>query len=132
LLLTEVGRALLPCYLPSAEEPSNKAVTVARVVSALRHMAERPVWKSMEGELWWWGTLVKRYRNDAAYQRRVLDKFQATSWATCIENPLPSRGAIGGKRHLTYTIENLNRSQHPLRIRFRTTGASVIVWERNI
>jgi hypothetical protein len=95
-------------------------------------MAERPLWKASDGELWWWrAELVKRYRHDAADQRCVLDAFQATSWTSCGENPLPNQHGVNRTR-LRNTIKDLNRGQDPQRVRFHCNGSAGMRWNENI
>jgi|GEM_PF-3500929 len=130
LLLTEFGCALLACYLSRGREASAGNGWAATVVTALRHMAERPIWNAEEGELWWRGTLVKRFRNDAAMQRCVLDALQAGAWKGCRDNPLPLRSGLNRKIQLKHTIKEMNRGQSQRRIRFRGNGRSGIDWEK--
>ena len=92
-------------------------------------MAERPIWNSPAGTLWFQGRLVKRFRNDAALQRCVLDALQATAWTGCPDNPLPACNGINRKRQLKHTIKDLNRGQHPRCIRFRGDGRGGICCE---
>jgi hypothetical protein len=92
-------------------------------------MAERPLWKAIEGELWWRGGLVKQYRSDAAQQRYVLDAFQSRGWIASIDNPLPHQEGLNRKTALQYTIKRLNRGQSPLRIRFCGDGRGGIRWK---
>jgi hypothetical protein len=93
-------------------------------------MADRPLWKAKQGELWWRGELVKRFRHDAADQRCVLNAFQDNAWENRIDDPLPVRWGRSRKKHLHETIKSLNRGQKLRRIRFRGDGtASGIRWE---
>jgi hypothetical protein len=129
LLLTRFGRAILPAYLPDVKEPATTDIGFVQVAGALLQMAERPIWNAARGELWWQGTLVKRFRHDAADQRCLLDAFQAGAWMKCEENPLPHRSAINRKTQLQNTIKDLNRGQHPLQIKFRGNGRGGARWE---
>ncbi len=58
LLLTECGRAVFACYLDRLHDRGAKDLWITKAVQAFRRMAERPLWKAVEGELWWRGMLV--------------------------------------------------------------------------
>jgi hypothetical protein len=51
-------------------------------------MAERPIWKAKEGELWFKGKIIKRIGPKATSQRAAFNAFQAGGWQPPIENPL--------------------------------------------
>jgi len=129
LLLSADWRALLPSYDCHLDDSSAEEIRIAKLALALRRMAERPLWKREAGELWWQGILVKRFRNDAADQRCVLNEFQAHGWSDCKRNPLPHSPRINCKERLHNTIRDLNRGQHPQRIWFRGDGSGGIRWE---
>lgn len=129
LVLTELGAELLSQYC-GAEHSAASLVGAVRLTGALTLLAERPVWKPRQGELWWCGELVKQYRHDAADQRCVLDAFQAQSWATRIDDPLPVECGRNRKVHLHETIKSLNRGQKPRCIRFHGDGTTTgLRWE---
>jgi hypothetical protein len=69
----------------------------------------RPRWVAEDGELWCQGECLKRFRNDAAGQRRLLDAFEEAGWPRRIENPLPRDRKRNRKRWLHDTIGDLNR-----------------------
>jgi len=130
LTLTLLGLARVQDYLgpqPSAEHPLE---ILSRLVAALLRMAEWPLWKESDRELWWHGTLLKQFRHDAAYQRCVLAAFQAAGWPSRIDDPLPRRRDCNRKQHLRETIKSLNRGLHRRALRFRSDGAaSGVRWE---
>jgi hypothetical protein len=131
LVLSDLGRALLRCYANGETAGLDDGAWVAQCALALRHMAERPIWNRREGELWWKGTLVKRFGHMAEDQWHVLEGFQAHGWQTNSPNPLPGRSGCNRKQQLRSTIQDLNRGQHPLRIRFRGDGRGGVWWEAN-
>jgi hypothetical protein len=130
LVLTDLGAAVLERYLPRNGAGEDAREVGTRVAAALGRMAERPLWKANQGELWWRGELVKRFRHDAADQRCVLDAFQDSAWDNRIDDPLPVRCGRSRKKRLHETIKSLNRGQKLRRIRFRGDGtASGCRWE---
>jgi hypothetical protein len=129
LFLTPFGRSILPCYSQGLDPRAAREVSLMAYAVALFEMAERPIWKADEGELWWQGDLVKRFRHDAADQRCVLDAFQRRGWPGCHDNPLPAHRGVNRKIQLRNTLKNLNRGQHPLRLRFHADGRGGVRWE---
>jgi hypothetical protein len=133
VVLTDLGATVLERYRHRSGSGVDVWEVRTRVAAALGRMADRPLWKANQGELWWRGELVKRFRHDAADQRRVLDAFQDNAWDNRIDDPLPVRWGRSRKKHLHETIKSLNRGQKLRRIRFRGDGtASGIRWERVI
>ncbi len=129
LLLTEFGQVVLPCYFDGSRESGCASLWISQIVVALRHMAERPIWNARLGELWWHASLIKRFREDAANQRCVLDGFQDGGWMRVNENPLPAHRGLNRKRQLKYTIRDLNRGQHPTQVRFHGNGRGDVQWD---
>ena len=98
-----------------------------------RPLRERPVWDATAGELLWQGQLVKRFRHDAANQRRLMDAFAAAGWPHCVPSPFPSSSDSPQKKCLYWTIAGLNQSQRgPLKLRFRADGRGHVCWEPSI
>jgi hypothetical protein len=130
LVLTDLGATVLERYRHQNGSAVDAREVGTRVAAALGRMADRPLWKAKQGELWWRGELVERFRHDAADQRCVLDAFQDHAWENRIDDPLPVRWGRSRKKHLHETIKSLNRGQKLRRIRFRGDGtASGIRWE---
>jgi hypothetical protein len=127
LLLTEFGNAVSKCYMKDRAGLFSRTECRAHVLLAVRHMAERPIWNTSEGVLWFQGMLVKRFRHDAPLQRCVLDALQATAWTRHAGNPLPSQEGVNRKIQLKNTVKDLNHGQHC--IWFRGDGRGGIRWE---
>jgi hypothetical protein len=131
-VLTEVGAAALCDHFGSGEMEDEPLQMAGRLVAALVRLAQRPLWKTKPGELWWRGRLIKGFKSHADNQRCVLQAFQAVGWEDRIDDPLPPHGTKSRKQHLHTTIQALNRGQNPLRIRFRGDGtARGIRWEEH-
>jgi hypothetical protein len=117
LMLTESGAGYAREWLALAENVAAEP-------------RERPHWNRLAGELWWKGTLIKRFRHDAANQRFVLDAFETAGWSRCIENPFRKQGVQQPKRCLHRTIEGLNeRQQKVLGLHFGGDGRGGVRWD---
>lgn len=91
----------------------------------------RPVWIAELRELRIDGRAIKRFTQSAQAQEAVLAAFQSAGWPPAIVNPLSNGPRQDPKRHLRYTVQNLNRAQRPLCIRFFINGdARTIHWEK--
>jgi hypothetical protein len=75
------------------------------------------------------GQVVRVFRQDAPFQEKVLDEFQAQHWAAKIANPLPRHARINRKRHLKEVVARLNDKQVPALLRFHAEGAQAVRWE---
>jgi hypothetical protein len=75
------------------------------------------------------GQVVRVFRQDAPFQEKVLDEFQAQHWAAKIANPLPRNARINRKRHLKEVVARLNDKQVPALLRFHAEGAQAVRWE---
>src|SRR5262249_15082674 len=82
----------------------------------------KPRYDAMLHELYLGAELVKRFTRPAKSQELILAAFQEDDWPPAIDDPLPAQFNQDPKRHLHYTIRNLNRGQKPLRIRFVING----------
>ncbi len=112
LMLTEQGRVA-----------SGRLLGVAGLDS-------KPSWRAGSRELWWQGRRIKKFRNDAANQRFVLDEFQAAGWPPRLEITFPRRKGVNFKNRLRETARGLKKGQNPLCIRFSLDGtAGGIRWE---
>lgn len=90
--------------------------------------AERPVWDDQLRELSWQGVLVKRFRQPAENQERILAAFQEEAWPPRVDDPLPPAGRDGPTR-LRDTIRCLNRGQASPVLRFVADGTgSGVCW----
>jgi len=89
-----------------------------------------PHYDAMLHELRLGDELVKSFTRPARAQELILQVFQEEGWPPAIDDPLPSQFNQDPKRHLHYTVRNLNRGQTPLRIRFYINGhGETIRWE---
>ncbi len=74
--------------------------------------------------------IVKCFTRPASAQELILAAFQEEGWPPAIDDPLHAQYNQDPKRHLHYTVRNLNRGQSPLRIRFYINGnGETIRWE---
>jgi hypothetical protein len=92
--------------------------------------APRPFWSAATSELLWRGVCIKRFRHDAANQRRLLDAFEGEGWPARLRFTLPAMPRRSGKARLHETIKSLNRGQKALRFHGDGTGQGVR-WEAN-
>src|SRR5262249_7988413 len=70
-----------------------------------------PRWNEARRELWVGDQLVKRYRQPAPDQERILTAFEEEGWPLHIDDPLPPQSGRDSKYRLHDTISNLNRYQ---------------------
>jgi hypothetical protein len=82
----------------------------------------RPVWDGERRELRIGDVVVKRFKQPAANQERVLAAFEEEGWPPRIDDPLPPLQEQDGRARLHATISNLNRGQGPGRIVFGGGG----------
>lgn len=82
-----------------------------------------PRWDGQAGELHYRERLVKRFRNAASNQRRILEEFQRRRWPGELADPLPADPEVNRKQRLHDTIKNLNRGQLELCLRFYVADA---------
>jgi hypothetical protein len=92
-----------------------------------------PLWDGQSGELHYRGRLIKRFRNAASNQRKILEEFQRQRWPEELADPLPADRGVNRKQRLHDTIKNLNRGQEAPRLRFYGADAGHAVgwkpWE---
>jgi hypothetical protein len=96
-----------------------------RIESAMESLSQRlapPVWDSDQRALSVRGVEVRKYRNPAANQTRILEEFQSREWSSRIENPFTD------ERTLNLTVCDLNRTISPPLIEFFCDGSSRVGW----
>ena len=81
-----------------------------------------PVWNKRRHELTWNGHLVKRFRVPAKNQEQILDVFEEDGWPPRVDDPLPPRAELNGKRRLHDTIHSLDRRQQHTILHFYGDG----------
>jgi hypothetical protein len=87
--------------------------------------ADRPRWDSQRRELHFRGQVVKRYRQPAKNQERILQEFQEAEWPDRIDDPLPGDSNDPHQR-LADAIRGLNDNDA---IRFERDGTGEgILW----
>jgi len=105
-VLTERGLALAR----PAEEPVSPApAVIPRYFPDLK-------------ELWFQGTLVKRFKVPAHNQELILSAFEEEGWPPHLDDPLPPLDGIEPKRRLHDAVGKLNRNQHQRMLHFRGAG----------
>ena len=82
----------------------------------------KPHWNSQTRELHLGGKLVKRFAVPADNQERVLAVFEEEGWTECVQDPLPPKADVDGKRRLRDTVKRLNRCRASDGLRFFTDG----------
>jgi hypothetical protein len=88
-----------------------------------------PHYDAMLHELRLGDEIVKCFTRPATAQELILAVLEEEGWPPAIDDPLTSPNQ-DPKRHLHYTVRNLNRGQDPLRIRFYINGhGETIRWE---
>lgn len=89
-----------------------------------------PHWDAERRELWFRGTLVKRFRVPADNQERILAAFEEEGWPGRVDDPLPPHGEVEPKRRLRATVQALNRAQATPRVRFESDGQGTgVCWQ---
>ncbi len=88
-----------------------------------------PQWKPGPRELWHGNQIVKRFRQPAHNQERILAAFQEQHWPLRIDDPLPG-SAVEPKTRLRAAIRSLNSRQQRRLLRFWADGTGEGVgWE---
>ena len=96
---------------------------------AAAHTSAIPHFDSDRRELTFRGLLVKRYREPAPNQERILEEFEEQRWPPCIQNPLRARPDQVPAQQFHDTLRRLNQQEHRL-LRFRGDGTGTgILWE---
>lgn len=94
-------------------------------------VAATPRWDPNRRELWLDGMLVKRFRQPAPNQEKILSAFQEEGWPPSIDDPLSQNPEQNPKRRLNQTIRNLNRFHQTSLIRFGGDGTGeCVMWNR--
>jgi hypothetical protein len=93
-------------------------------------VAPRPHWDAGCRQLLVGPILVKRYRQPAANQEKILEAFEEEGWPPRIDDPLPPRYEQDTKRRLHSTINNLNRGQERQILHFYGGGdGQTVAWK---
>lgn len=117
-VLTESGEALVERFLHVLDEFSSNSDQPERRLDTRPQVLIRPHWDGGRRELRFGRIVVKRFRNTAPNQERILSAFEASGWPDDINNPLPTPCNGSPAPRLLHTIRRLNQTlQHPL-IRF--------------
>ncbi|MBX7167977.1 MAG: hypothetical protein K1X74_16705 [Pirellulales bacterium] len=118
VLLTSIGVQL------ALELHTKRTATVSRRVQ------RRPHYNCELRELWCVGQLIKRFREPAENQHRVLAAFEEEGWPLRIDDPLPQAPNISPRARLADTIKSLNRKHEVQLVRFFGDGRGEGVrWE---
>jgi hypothetical protein len=88
----------------------------------------KPEWDNQRRELKFDGKLVKRLRQRAENQQRILDEFEEQGWPSRIDDPLPGTSTISRSQRLADTLKRLNKNNQFLIFRRDGTTEGVI-WE---
>jgi hypothetical protein len=112
VILTDAGAAAVRSGLARVAEGNDRVEPSAVPAQGMltgEHLVPR--WDPVRRELWVGNQLVKRYRQPAPNQERILTAFEEEGWPEYIDDPLPPEPAHDPKYHLHVTISNLNRNQ---------------------
>lgn len=131
LVATATGLSLArACSVAAAGKRPNRPTFVA---TSDGHVSKSsgPHWDAARRELRLDGVLVKRFRQPAANQERILSAFQEAGWPPSIEDPLPPDPDQTPERRLNHAIRKLNGCQRNHLIRFEGNGTGGrVVWMR--
>jgi hypothetical protein len=115
--------------LPFADR-SCFVLTDAGVVTARRLSLDVPFYDRDQRELWARGQQVKRFRQLAPDQERILLSFQDLGWPRHIDNPLPELPGKYRQERLGGAIFRLNHRQQHALIWFESDGTGQgIIWK---
>lgn len=93
-----------------------------------------PHWNPARRELTLGGMVIKRFRQRAGNQERVLMAFEEEGWPQKVLDPLPPNGETHPKRRLQDTVYHLNR--HHINkglIRFEMDGTGeAVLWREMV
>jgi hypothetical protein len=93
---------------------------------------KRPCWDRERRELRVGSHVVKRFTQPALSQETILAALEEEGWPFSIDDPLPPRPETNPKARLHSAVNNLNRSQKPPRVQFRTCrNGEGICWDIN-
>ncbi|MFO0811484.1 MAG: hypothetical protein U0746_22880 [Gemmataceae bacterium] len=91
---------------------------------------DRPRWDAARRELWFRGRLVKRFRQAAENQTRIIDAFEQRGWPPRIDDPMPPEDGVVSEERLHETIKALNRNQKYRGLHFGGDGLGTgVLWE---
>ena len=111
VLELDTWRGAIPVYLPVVED----APTPAPATEKSQEQRAIPEWDGKR--LYYDGTLIREYGEEAERQRAILDTFAHDGWSESVENPLPSPYDTSG--HLSDTLYHLNKELSPELIHFQ-------------
>lgn len=73
-----------------------------------------PRWDEKSRELWLGVQLLKRFRQPAQNQERILASFQELGWPPHIDDPLPGGDNVVRQERLHYAVRRLKKQLVPL------------------
>jgi hypothetical protein len=139
VVLTDAGAAIArKCLLPDVNGvhgvPGVNGLSANHATAPLNgaQLSEdlAPHWDATRRELWVGPDLVKRYRQPAPSQERILTAFEEEGWPSRIDDPLPPQDGRDPKYNLHNTISNLNRNQRQQRLHFSGDGRGEgVTWQ---
>jgi hypothetical protein len=110
-MLTMLGAVSLGRWLETQTVPGRKP---CRLV---------PSWDGELRELRLGLHVVKRYRQRAECQERILAAFEEKGWPALLADPLPVETGYVAAERLAQTLSNLNRAQQPQLLHFGGDGS---------
>ncbi len=91
---------------------------------SMKEISALPNWKADDGELWWLGNCIKRFKNDARLQRALLDALEAADWCKRLADLVKAGTALPNKKSLQNAVKNMKRSLPKGSIRFAMDGTA--------
>jgi hypothetical protein len=127
--LTEEGARFARSVLAPATGKEARAVDESIVTLKAGERPATPTWDSRARELRVGNELVKKYRQRAPSQERILSAFQEEGWPRSVDDPLPPQPNTDARERLHATIQRLNHAQVHRLIVFAGDGSGErIVW----
>jgi hypothetical protein len=128
-------RTFVPVANLSLAEATCFVLTEAGAVYALNGAAAppgtvpRPCWDAVQRQLLVGPIVVKKFRQRAANQEKILEVFEEEGWPPLIDDPLSPQQEQDSKRRLHITINNLNRCHQRHLLHFHGGGdGQTVAW----
>jgi hypothetical protein len=106
--------------------PERQSCVGPTVVLAARVV---PVYDRNGRRLYFEGRLVKRFRQHAENQEKLVLAFEADHWAHAIKSPLSWDEDVDPKERLRDTLRRLNQGHQEARLHFFLNGDGLVWWE---
>jgi hypothetical protein len=123
-VITEAGAE----FMRDNQEEASASIVPFRTQAAV--VAPMPYWDARMRTLYFGDQIVKRYRQPAANQEKVLLAFEEGAWTHIIDDPLPFDPEACAEMRLRDTIRRLNSNQANRLVHFYGDGSGLrVAWE---